>query len=214
MVWSESGMKKIGILLSGSGTTFENICVHIDKGELSAEIAVVVSSRRDAYGLKRAERRSISSDVVSSSEFLNPEFSREITRILKDYSVDIVVMAGFMCFYDIPPEFEYKVLNVHPALLPAFGGQGMYGEHVHRAVLEYGAKITGCTVHFVHGEYDSGPVIMQAPVAVAEDDTPESLAHRVQEMERTLYPKAIDLACTGRLRVQGRRTFITEENSE
>lgn len=207
-------MKSIGILLSGSGTTFENICAHIDDGTLNAQIAVVVSSRKDAYGLVRARKRSIPECVVSSSQCTNPEFSSKITRVLKEYNVDLIVMAGFMCFYDIPPEFEYKVLNVHPALLPAFGGQGMYGEHVHRAVLEYGAKITGCTVHFVHGEYDSGPVIMQAPVEVAQNDTPESLAHRVQEMERSIYPRAIDLACSGRLSVRGRRVFITEEDSE
>ena len=129
---------------------------------------------------------------------------------VRKHKVDLVVLAGFMSLLEIPEEFIGRILNIHPALLPSFGGKGMYGHHVHEAVLAYGAKITGATVHFVDAEYDRGPVVLQGAVSVREDDTPDTLAERVQAKERELYVQAIQLFAEGRLKIEGRRVRILE----
>ena len=200
---------KLAVLLSGSGTTLENIFDHIEKGALDAAVSCVIASRADAYGLERARKRNVPAVAVVRKEYADSgSFSKAIWEEIGQYDVDLVVLAGFMCLLDIPGDFANRIMNVHPALIPAFCGTGMYGHHVHEAVLEYGAKVTGVTVHFVDAKYDHGPIILQAPVAVEEDDTPDTLAERVQAKEREVYPQAIQLYAQGRLHVEDRHVKV------
>lgn len=198
---------RLAVFLSGSGSTLQNLIDRIDKGELSARIEVVVSSKPGVYGLERAEAAGIPTEVVPSKDFARDwdAFSRAIDEKLADYDIDLVVLAGFMCMYRIPPDREGRVMNVHPSLIPAFCGKAMFGHLVHEAVLEHGVKVTGCTVHFANNEYDAGPIILQKVVPVLDDDTPETLAERVQAAEREAYPEAINLFAQGRLKIEGRR---------
>lgn len=182
---------RVGVLLSGSGTTLQNILDRIDDGSLTnVRIQKVVASRPSAGGLERAEDAGVPTSVVHSLKFKNQEtgetdwqaMSAEITDHLGD--VDLVVLAGFMCLYKVPPKFVGKVINVHPALIPHFSGKGMYGDRVHTAVLAASATKTGCTVHFVDGQYDHGPIILQKECKVAKKDTVNSLREKVQTLER------------------------------
>ncbi len=174
---------RLAILLSGSGTTYVNLVEAIGRGELPAEIAVVISSKADAGGVERA--RSFGHPLVIAS---TPD---AVTAALRAHRTEWVAMCGWLRFYDPPAELRGRVLNIHPSLLPAFGGRGMYGIHVHRAVLAAGVAESGCTVHLVTGDYDSGPHLDQARVPVVPSDTPESLQTRVQAAERALYPRAL-----------------------
>lgn len=195
----------LAILLSGSGTTFQNLIDHIAEGSLSARVACVIASRANAYGLERAHMRDIPAVLVARKEYTDTKsFSHAVWSEIRKHHIDLVVMAGFMCLLEIPDDFENRVVNVHPGLIPAFCGKGMYGHHVHEAVIAYGAKISGCTVHFANAKYDEGPIIMQACVPVLDADTPDSLAERVQEKEREIYPQAIQLIAEGRVTVEGR----------
>ncbi len=204
---------RIGVLLSGGGTTFQNLQEHIEKRAVDGEIVCVISSREDAYGLVRAEKYGIPRFCVSRKQYREnlAEFNREIWRILREYSVELVVLAGFMSLLDVPEDYEGRIMNTHPALIPAFCGKGMYGHHVHEAVLEAGVKISGATIHFVDQEYDHGPIILQDAVPVLDDDTPDTLAARVMEKERELYPRAVQLFAQKRLEIQGRRVRIRKE---
>lgn len=200
---------RIAALLSGGGTTLENIIAHIAEGKLDARVECVISSRPDAYGLERARKHGIPAAVVGRKDHAGTEaFSQAVWAEIAKYQVDLVILAGFMCFLDVPADFENRIMNVHPALIPAFCGEGMYGHHVHEAVLAYGAKVTGATVHFVDNVYDHGPVILQGAVPVLEDDTPGTLADRVQAKERELFPKAIQLFGEGRLRIEDRHVRV------
>jgi formyltetrahydrofolate-dependent phosphoribosylglycinamide formyltransferase len=200
---------KLAVLLSGSGTTLQNLIEHIDQFKLDARIMCVISSRADAYGLERARKRGIPAIAVARTSFQDTDsFSAAVWDEIRKHKVDLAVLAGFMCLLEIPPDFENRVVNVHPALIPAFCGKGMYGHRVHEAVLAYGAKVTGCTVHFANAEYDAGPIILQAAVPVFENDTPETLAERVQAKERELYPQAIQLLAEDRVKLEGRRVRI------
>jgi len=205
----------LGVLLSGGGTTLENLVEKANAGELPAEVKVVISSRADAYGLVRARNHGIDHFVIPSKNYRplgQPAdwvgMSAEIDKVLDGYHVDLVVLAGYMCQYVIPSRYEGKVMNIHPALIPAFCGPGLYGHKVHQAVLEYGVKVSGCTVHFADQHYDHGPIIIQRTVPVLNDDTPETLAERVFAQECIAYPEAIRLFAQGRLRVEGRRVRI------
>jgi phosphoribosylglycinamide formyltransferase 1 len=198
---------RLGVLLSGGGTTLQNIIDHIADGRLDAEVVCVVSSRDDAYGLVRARNHGIPATVVSRKEHRDrlDVFNDTIWRYLREHGVELVVLAGFMSLLDIPDDFRGKIINTHPALIPMFCGKGMYGHHVHEAVLAYGAKVSGATIHFVDEEYDRGPIILQECVPVLDDDTPDTLAERVMAKERELYIRAIRLFGEGRLRIEGRR---------
>ncbi|MFO7775814.1 MAG: phosphoribosylglycinamide formyltransferase [Candidatus Hydrogenedentota bacterium] len=199
----------IGVLLSGSGTTLENLLGCIARGELDGAIQCVVSSRKDAFGLERARRNGIPAVAVSKKDYGDWRTFNDATwRELDSYNLDLIVLAGFMSKLAVPERFVNRIMNVHPALIPAFCGKGMYGHHVHEAVIEYGAKVSGATVHFVDAEYDHGPIILQECVPVRDTDTPDSLAERVQAKERELYPKAIQLFAEGRLRVDGRKVYV------
>ena len=198
----------LAILLSGSGRSLENLQRLIAAGRLSARIAVVISSKAEAYGLERARQHSLDAIVVPRQVYQDVEaFNAAINEVLSRYNIDLVVLAGFLSLYQPPPALAEKVMNIHPALLPAFGGKGLYGDRVHRAVLAAGVKISGCTVHFADTQYDHGPIILQQAVPVMDDDTVDSLAARVFAAECALYPQAIQLFAEDRLRITGRRVY-------
>jgi len=200
---------RLAVLLSGSGTTLENFFVLADQGKLPVEVVRVIGSRPDAFGLERARQRGVPVTTIERKKFVLPEeFSEAIFKDLEPFKPDLICLAGFLSLLKIPPAYEYRVINIHPALLPGFGGKGYYGNKVHEAVLKAGCKVTGCTVHFVDNEYDHGPIIAQRAVPVLEDDTTESLAHRVQEAEREIYPEVLRLCAAGRVKVEGRRVRV------
>lgn len=205
-------MMRIAVLLTGSGTTLENLFQKRDAGALDVEIVAVLSSRADAFGLERARKRGIPAHVVERKKFVLPEdFSAAIFETLAPYKPDLICLAGFMSLLKIPDAYAHRVINIHPALLPAFGGKGYYGNKVHESVLKAGCKITGCTVHFVDNEYDQGPIVAQRSVPVLDDDTVESLAARVQAAEREIYPEAIQLVAQGRLKIEGRTVKVQQK---
>lgn len=197
----------IAVLLSGSGTTLQNLLGRA--GAMPARVACVVSSKADAFGLERARRAGVPAYAVDRKACASrEEFSQRVLGHCEGHGAELVCMAGFLQLLHIPPAWLNRVMNVHPALLPAFGGKGFHGLRVHEAALEAGVKVSGCTVHFADNEYDRGPIIVQRAVPVLEDDTPEALQARVMEAEREAYPEAISLFAQGRLRVQGRRVRV------
>lgn len=199
---------RIAVLLSGGGTSLENLFSHIDAG-LPAEVAVVISSKDNAYGLERARRHNVPAIAVARKGMRDSEaFNDAIHAELAKHDVDLVALLGFLSLFELRGKYEGRTLNVHPALIPAFCGKGFYGEHVHRAVLEAGVKVSGATVHFVDEEYDKGPIILQEAVPVLEGDTVDRLAGRVMAAERRLVPEAIGLIAEGRVEIKGQRTVI------
>jgi formyltetrahydrofolate-dependent phosphoribosylglycinamide formyltransferase len=206
-------------LLSGTGSTMVNLQQHIERGEVPAEIAVVVSSRNKVLGLERAAGFGLTTRVLARKPFRRDgrfdelAYSAALVELLEPFDPQLIVMAGFMTRLAAPVLERWPVINVHPALLPMFGGEGCYGHHVHEAVLAAGVKVTGATVHFADAEYDRGPIVVQEAVAVLEDDTADTLAARVQEAERRIYPRAVALFASGRLQVEGRRVRVLEEPS-
>jgi phosphoribosylglycinamide formyltransferase-1 len=193
----------IAVLISGGGTTLRNLIEKIAAGALDVEIRLVISSSPDARGLVYAASAGIRSLVIEKRSSSSPEsFSEQIFSACRAAGAHYVVMGGFLKHVLIPPDFENRVINIHPALIPAFCGKGMYGLHVHKAVLDYGAKVTGCTVHFVDNEYDHGPIILQRPVEVLPGDTPQSLQARVFSAECEALPDALRLVASqkGQLR--------------
>ena len=202
-------MLRIAVLLSGTGRSLENLQQEITAGRLHADIAVVVSSKPEAYGLVRAKAHGLDAVAVSRREHADLEaFNAAINAVLAPYGVDLVVLAGFLSLYQPLPALAGRVMNIHPALLPAFGGKGFYGDRVHQAVLDSGVKVSGCTVHFADSQYDHGPIILQTAVPVLDDDTVPSLAARVFAAECEAYPRAIQLFADDRLRLEGRRVRI------
>jgi phosphoribosylglycinamide formyltransferase 1 len=200
---------RVVALVSGGGTTLQNLIDKIAAGSLDAQIVGVVSSRADALGLERAKRAGLAVSVVEAAIRRSPsEFAEEVWNAIRQFNPDLVCFAGWLHLLAIPGDFHHKVLNIHPALLPAFGGKGMYGRHVHEAVLAYGAKISGCTVHFADDTYDTGPILVQKCVPVKEGDEPDTLAARVFQAECEAYPEAIQLIAAGNVTVQGRRVVI------
>ena len=185
------GKPRLGVLLSGTGRTLENLLAVIVRGELPVEIAAVVSSHADALGLEKARRRGIPTATVDWRRVREPRFSEEIAEAFRSHRVDLVVMAGFIRHWRFPPDFHGKVINIHPALLPEFGGKGMYGRRVHEAVWKARKTHGGCTVHYVDDQYDHGPVILQRRVALTPEDTPDSIAAKVFAEECLAYPEAI-----------------------
>lgn len=201
----------IAVLLSGSGRTLQNFIDRIQDASLNARILIVISSEPDAYGLERARKYSIPTAVVRPDDFKGSNaFSDAITEEIDRHSIDLITMAGFICFYRIPDKYLGRVMNIHPGLIPAFCGKGYYGKRVHKAVLEYGARISGCTVHFADNVYDRGPIIVQRPVPVFDNDTVETLAERIFAEECIAYPEAIRLFGEGRLKIEGRRVTGNE----
>ena len=202
---------RLGVLISGGGTTLMNILEHIKKGWLNADVAVVISSRSDVAGVKRAKDAGLNVVIIRKKDYPDiDEFSKHIEKELVAAKVDLVIQGGWLCLWNIPARYENRVMNIHPALLPSFGGQGMWGHYVHEAVLAAGCKVSGCTVHFCTNEYDKGPIIVQRACEVKETDTPDTLAARVFEQECIAYPQAIKLFAEGRILVQDGRVEIRE----
>ncbi|MHC4063848.1 MAG: phosphoribosylglycinamide formyltransferase [Planctomycetota bacterium] len=201
---------RLGVLLSGGGQTLQNLCDQIAAGRLTATVEMVISSRPGAYGLTRAKNEGLATCVVHRRQTSAAEFDAAITAALVAAEVELVCMAGFLSLWRIPSHFEGRVMNIHPALLPDFGGQGFWGHRVHEAVLAAGRKESGCTVHFCDNLYDHGPIILQRRIAVLPDDTPDTLAARVFEQECMAYPEAIGLFAAGRLEIESQRVVIRD----
>lgn len=204
-------MLQLAVLVSGSGTTLQNLLDQIAAFRLDARVALVIGSRPDLPGLERARRAGIESVVVDRRAFpACAEFSNRVFDLCAHARVDLVCLAGWLCLLDLPRDFVGRTMNIHPALLPSFGGKGMFGRKVHEAVLAHGCKVSGCTVHFVDSSYDTGPIIIQRTCPVLENDTADTLAHRVFEEEKVAYPQAIRLFQQGRLRIEGRRVRVLD----
>jgi phosphoribosylglycinamide formyltransferase-1 len=200
---------RLAVLLSGGGTTLQNLLDRIADSRLKARIVLVISNNAEAFGLERARRAEIPAVLVNRKEAgSREEFSRRIFDLCRQAEADLVCLAGFLQLIVVPDDFSGRVMNIHPALVPAFCGKGFYGHRVHEAVLEYGAKVSGCTVHFADNEYDHGPIILQRAVPILDDDTPDTLAARIFQEECEAYPEAIRLFAEGRLRIDGRRVRI------
>ena len=200
---------KLAVLLSGSGTTLQNMVDRIAAGTLEASVELVIGSREGLKGIERAQKAGLRSAVVERKAFADTAaFSHDIFRRIDAVQPDLVCFAGWLCFLDIPRKYTGRVMNIHPALLPSFGGRGMYGHHVHEAVLAHGCKVSGCTDHFVDNAYDTGPIIVQRTCPIVEGDTDDALAVRVFEQEKIAYPAAITLFAQDRLKIVGRRVEI------
>jgi phosphoribosylglycinamide formyltransferase-1 len=203
---------RIAILVSGQGRG-SNMAAIIDacqRGEVDGQVVLVIGTRREAPALQRATEKGVPTCVISPRNLTEEEYAHRLLHALDEAKVDLVCLAGYMRLLPTPVVQAYagRVMNIHPALLPLFGGKGMYGEHVHRAVLESGVKVSGCTVHFVDEHYDTGPIIVQRCVPIEEEDTWETLAARVLAQEHQAYVQAVKLFAQGRLRVEGRRVRI------
>jgi len=206
-------MLNIGVLVSGGGTNLQALIDASEAGKIpNGRIVTVVSSREGAYALKRAEKHNIPNKVIPRKDFVSREdYDRALLQHMKEYKVDLIVMAGFMSIIGkvLINEYHNRIINVHPSLIPSFCGDGYYGIKVHEKALEYGVKITGATVHFVNEITDGGPIILQKPVEVNEGDTPETLQRRVMEQaEWEILPKAVAMFCEGKLKVEGRKVII------
>lgn len=206
-------MKRIAVLVSGGGTNLQALIDAKNRGEIpEGEFAAVISSSPNAYALKRAEQAGIPSFVIDRKAYSsNREMTISLTELLQKQYIDLVVLAGFLYILtgELVNAYPNAIINVHPALIPSFCGEGCYGLHVHEKALEYGVKVSGATVHFVSEECDGGPIILQKAVPVEEGDTPEVLQRRIMEQaEWILLPKAVDLFCRDKLSVEGRRVHI------
>jgi formyltetrahydrofolate-dependent phosphoribosylglycinamide formyltransferase len=200
----------LAVLVSGSGTTLQNLIDKICDGSLEATISLVIGSRAGLGGLQRAAYAKLMNFIVDRRDFTDcADFSRQVFALCDDAGVDLICFGGWLCLIEVPDKYAGRVMNIHPALLPSFGGKGMYGQKVHQAVLDHGCKVSGCTVHFVDNQYDNGPIILQRTCPVLDNDTPQTLAARVFEEERIAYPEAISLFAKGRLRIDGRRVWVT-----
>ncbi|NLL81411.1 MAG: phosphoribosylglycinamide formyltransferase [Tissierellia bacterium] len=198
---------KIGVLISGGGTNLQSIIDNIDKGNINGEIKLIISNKRDAYGLERGKKAGIQSIFLSPSDYSDfQSYNRKLIEEFKKRDVELIVLAGYLKILskDFVSEYKDRIINIHPSLIPSFCGKGYYGDRVHQAVLDYGCKITGATVHFVDEDADTGPIILQEAVRVHEDDTVESLQKKVLEIEHQILVEAVSLFCAGKLRVEGR----------
>lgn len=204
MAGTQAGRLQVAVFLSGTGRTLENLLAQRADGELEIDIPVVISSRPGVRGLEVAAGAGIEAHVVSRREYPTPSaMSARIRELLAPHRIDLILLAGFLSQLEILPEWEGRMLNIHPSLLPLFGGHGLYGTRVHEAVLASGMRETGCTVHLVNAEYDAGPIVLQRSLPIHDDDTPATLGARVFALECELYPEAIRLFATGRLVPQG-----------
>jgi phosphoribosylglycinamide formyltransferase 1 len=204
-------LKQLGILLSGRGSNFEAIADHIERGDLVARIAVVVSNVSQAPGLEKARRRGLDAVYIDPRGISREEFDRRLISTLQQKQVDLVCLAGFMRLLSpvFIRSFPQRILNIHPSLLPAFPGL-----IAQKQALEYGVKFTGCTVHIVDEKLDAGPIILQATVPVLDDDNEDSLSARILVQEHQLYSKAIQLVLENRIKLNGRRVFLMSRDGK
>jgi len=209
-VIEEKVMINVGVLASGRGTNLQAIIEAVEEGRIEGKIKIVISDNRAAFALKRAKQNNIETKYINFKSFKNREdYDKKIMECLKEKDVDLVVLAGYMRI--ISPYFikmyKNRIMNIHPALLPSFPGL-----HAQKQAVEYGVKISGCTVHFVDEGVDSGPIILQKAVEVKDNDTEESLAEKILKEEHQIYPRAIQLFCQGRLIIKGRKVFIKKRS--
>lgn len=206
-------MKNIVVLVSGGGTNLQALIDAQNSGEITGgKITCVISSNPNAFALKRAENNNIPARVIPRKEYPDPKsYSMAILNALDEEKADLVVLAGFMTILDecVTSRYAYKIINVHPALIPSFCGEGFYGLKVHEAVLDYGVKISGATIHFVNEKADAGAIILQGTVNVENDDTPEILQKRIMEnVEWKLLPKAVSLFCQDKIEIIGGKAYV------
>lgn len=207
----DATLLRLAVFASGSGSNLEAILEAIEQGTLDAEVALVVSNKADAFALERAHKRDITTLVLAPSSCQSEAaYVDLLLPALSTYGVNFIALAGYL--KKIPDavvqQFQHRMLNIHPSLLPSFGGPGMYGSRIHKAAIERGVRWSGVTVHLVDEQYDSGPIVLQKPVPVYQDDSPESLASRVLTVEHRIYPEAIQLFAEGRVQVKGRKVII------
>jgi phosphoribosylglycinamide formyltransferase-1 len=200
---------RLVVMVSGGGTNLQAILDACADGRIPAQVVGVVSSKPGVLALERAQRAGVPAAVISQKDFADQAaHDAAVIRTIEGFGAQAVVLAGYMLILGPALVHRYPIVNIHPALIPSFCGKGYYGRRVHEAVLEYGVKVSGATVHFVDEGTDTGPIIMQKCVPVLDDDTPETLAARVLKVEHEILPESVALLCEGRLRVEGRRVRI------
>lgn len=205
-------MKKIAVFASGSGSDFQSI-IDANEKEKFCEISLLVASKEGIYAIERAKKHGIDAIVRSKKDFSSSEeMFDDIIFELKKREVDYIVLAGYLCMIaeNFVKAFPDRIINIHPSLIPSFCGKGYYGLNVHKAAIEYGVKVSGCTVHFVDEKYDNGAILMQRAVAVEEGDTPEELQARILKVEHEVLPEAVKLLVSGKVKIQGRKVIIGE----
>lgn len=200
---------RLAVCVSGGGTSLQNLVDLIAAGRLNARIVQVIASRPGIGAIARAEAAGIPVAVAGPRKSSPAEFTASVFDPIRASGADLVVLAGFLAMVHIPEDFQGRVINIHPTLIPSFCGKGFYGLRAHQAVLDYGAKVSGCTVHFADDTYDTGPIILQRAVPVLETDDAPALAARVFEQEREALPAAIALFAAGRLKIEGRRVIVS-----
>lgn len=204
----------IGVLISGGGTNLQAIIDSIEAGNIKGEIKIVISNRKDAYGLVRAEKAGIETLYINRQKFnTEEEYNDRILEELRKRNIDLVVLAGYLKVLSkgFIKKYRGRIINIHPSLIPSFCGKGCYGEKVHEMVLEHGVKVTGVTTHFVDEGTDTGPIILQKVIGVKDDDTVETLKAKVLTVEHEILPETIRLFCEGKLFIKGRKVIINEE---
>lgn len=203
-------LKRIAVFVSGGGSNFQAILDQISAGRISGEVVLVISDKPSAYALTRAQNAGIETWAYEKRQYTKPELEQMICDILEEYKVDFCVLAGYLSILgaSVIRKYPNKIINIHPSLIPSFCGMGFYGKHVHQGVLDYGAKVSGATVHFVDEGTDTGPIILQESVKVMEDDDAQSLADRVLTVEHKLLPEAVRLMCEDAIQVNGRKVTI------
>jgi phosphoribosylglycinamide formyltransferase-1 len=204
---------KIGVLISGSGTNLQSLIDNIETGNIKGKIAVVISNRKDAYGLNRARQKNIDALYIRQKDYESFEnFNDAIIDELKKHNVELVVLAGYLKILTSKfiEEYRNRIINIHPSLIPAFCGKGYYGIKVHEEVIKYGVKLSGATVHFVDEEADTGPIIIQEAVEVGYEDTAETLQQKVLKIEHKILPLAVKYYCEGKIQISGRKVKIKE----
>ena len=198
---------RLGVLISGGGTTLLNFLDRIRSGTLDAQVPLVIASQKNCRGVERAAAAGLQVLVIRPKDFADTQsFSNAVFDALRAAQVDLVTLAGFLSLLTIPEDFRWRVLNIHPSLIPAFCGHGLYGHHVHEAAIHRGVKVSGCTVHFADNEYDHGTIVLQRTVAVPDQCTADELAGLVFEQEKLAYPEAISRLARGEVRICGHRT--------
>ena len=201
---------RLGVLISGGGTTLMNLLDQIRLGQLHAEVPLVIATQKNCKGVDRSLDVGLNCQVIRPKDFSGvAEFSNEVFAALRASRVDLVAMAGFLNLLHVPDDYRWRVINIHPSLIPAFCGHGYYGHHVHEAAIARGVKVSGCTVHFADNEYDHGPIILQRTVTVPDNCTADELAALVFEQEKLAYPEAIRRLAAGNVRINGRVTAST-----
>jgi phosphoribosylglycinamide formyltransferase-1 len=203
----------IGVLVSGGGTNLQALIDNIDNGFINGRICAVISDRAGAYGIERAKKSGIPAFIFDHKAMDNEELNLRILETFKSFDVKLIVLAGYLSILSgrVIEEYKNAIMNIHPSLIPSFCGPGFYGLKVHQKAIEYGVKVSGCTVHFVDEGTDTGPIILQKAVEVMEDDTPETLQKRILQYEHKLLPQAVKLFCEERICIRGRKVIIGQE---